>query len=83
MYIFDNVNEMSFLLEHRALFQANNDLHILGESKTGMYSYDVWLWRVPIVVTVDMSAKWNPAEPWIRDNSFHVFLEGPSWCERV
>ena len=39
------------------MFQANNDLHTLGESKTGMYAYDVWLHRVPIVVTVDLSAQ--------------------------
>ena len=45
-----------------------------------MYSYDVWLWRVPIVVTVDLSARWQQDEPWINDNSVCVFLDGPSWC---
>ena len=42
------------------MFQANNDIHTLGDSKTGMYSYDVWLYQVPLVVTVDMNAKWDP-----------------------
>ena len=41
--VFDNVNDMRFVMDYRALFQANNDIHTLGESKTGMYSYDVWL----------------------------------------
>ena len=54
-------------------------MHTLGESKTGMYSYDVWIWKVPIVVTVDLSARWDRTEPWIRDNSMLVFLSGPSW----
>ena len=81
--IFDNVNDMEFVLDHRALFQANNDVHTLGESRTGMYSYDVWIWKVPIIVTVDLSARWDRTEPWIRDNSMLVFLEGPSWITRI
>ena len=77
--VFDNVNNMDFVLNNRALFQANNDLHTLGESRTGIYSYQVWLYRVPIVVTVDMSARWNPQEPWIRDNVFEIFMQHPCY----
>lgn len=77
--VFDNVNDMKFILDYRALFQANNDIHTLGDSKTGIYSYDIWLFKVPMVVTVDMSAKWDPMELWIKDNCFDVFLDGPSW----
>ena len=55
----------------------------LGDSRTGVYSYEVWLWRVPIVVTVDLSAAWNPAEPWIQANSLHVFLDRGCWVDRV
>ena len=61
--------------------RVNNDVHTLGESKTGMYSYEVWLFRVLIVVAVDMSADWDPAEPWIKENCFDVLLQGPSWTE--
>ena len=74
---------MKFILDYRAMFQANNDIHTLGDSKTGCYSYDVWLWRVPIVVTIDMSAEWDQQDPWIQANSIHVFLEGQSWVERI
>ena len=79
--LFDNVNDMRFVLDQRALFQSNNDVHTLGESKTGMYSYDVWLFQIPLVVTVDMSAKWDPEEPWIKENCVDVMLTGPSWVE--
>lgn len=77
--VFDNVNDVKFVLDYRALFQANNDIHTLGDSKTGIYSYDVWLYKVPMVITVDMSAKWDPQELWIKDNCFDVLLDGPSW----
>ena len=79
--VFDNVNDKKFVLDYRAMFQANNDIHTLGDSKTGMYSYDVWLWRVPMVLTIDMSADWDANELWIKDNSFDVVLDGPSWEE--
>ena len=81
--VFDNVNDMRFVLDYRALFQANTDVHSLGDSRTGIYSYDVWLYRVPLVVTVDLSAKWAPQDAWISENCNEVFLQGPSWYEEL
>jgi hypothetical protein len=63
-------------MDHR-LLEANNDFHTLGESKTGMYSYQVWLWRIPIVVTIEDNADWDSAEPWISENMSGVNLTGP------
>ena len=70
---------MVFALNSRALFQANNDVHTLGESKNGIYAYQAWLHCVPIVVTVDMSAKWSTKEPWIAENCEDVHLDGPCY----
>ena len=78
--LFDNVNDVEFVLSQRALFQGNNGMHTLGDSKTGIYAYQVWLCAVPIVVTVDLSARWNPSEAWISANCFDVFLSGPCYC---
>lgn len=75
--VFDNVNDMQFVLSQRALFQANVDIHTLGQSRTGMYSYNVWLHQAPIVVTVDLSAVWDSTELWIADNMNLVELDGP------
>ena len=77
---FDNVNHQDFVLTQRALFQANNDLHTLADSKTGIYAYTVWLYKIPIVVTVDTSAVWDPHEPWIVANSFESFLDRPCYA---
>ena len=73
------MNDQEFVLSQRALFQANNDVHTLADSRTGMYAYSVWLFRKPIVITVDMSAKWNPQEEWLAANSFDVFLDQPCY----
>ena len=37
--VLDNLVEWSFVLKFRALLQANVDMHMLGESATGIYSY--------------------------------------------
>ena len=79
--VFDNVNNMDFILDYRAMFQSNNDVHALGVSQTGMYKYDVWLWCVPLVVTVDMSANWDSDELWVKDNCVEVMLQGPCWAQ--
>ena len=43
--------------------------------------YEVWLHRVPIVITVDLSATWNSNEEWVKENCMELFLEGPCWVE--
>ena len=77
--VLDNINDQKFVLDNRAVLQANNDIHTLGESRTGIYSYSVWLWRVPIVLTVDDRAKWDSEDAWVKENCFEVRLTGPSW----
>ena len=77
--VFDNVNDQAFILSQRALLQANNDVHTLADSKTGIYAYDVWLYQVPIVGTVVMSARWDPYEDWIAANSVEAFLHAPCY----
>ena len=74
---------MRFVLDYRAMFQSNNDIHALGDSRTGIYTYQVWLFKVPLVLTVDLTAKWNPQEAWIQANSCDIFLQGPSWEEET
>ena len=61
------------------MIQANNDFHVLGTSATGMYSYCVWLWRAPIVLTVDTEAEWNSENLWIKENCYEVAFEEPCY----
>ena len=77
--VLDNLNDQQFVLDNRAVLQANNDIHTFAESKTGIYSYSVWLWRVPIIMTVDDRAKWNSEDRWVKENCCEVRLAGPSW----
>ena len=77
--VFDNINSMEFVLDHRALFQSNYSIHTLEITQTGIYSYRVWLYRVPIVVTVDESVIWDSSEPWLSQNLVEILLAGPCY----
>jgi len=79
MVVFDNVNSSDFILNYRALTQANNDMHVLRQSSTGMYAYKVWLWRVPIVLTVDSQAAWDRENPWVSENCYEVSFDEPCY----
>ena len=79
MIVFDNVNDMDFVMKFRALLQANNDVHVLGSSATGMYSYWVWLWKVPVVLTVDTQAAWDSNNKWVKENCWEVTFAEPCY----
>jgi hypothetical protein len=79
MIVFDNVNDMDFVMKFRALLQANNDVHVLGSSATGMYSYRVWLWKVPVVLTVDTQAAWDSNNKWVKENCWEVTFAEPCY----
>ena len=59
--LFGNCNSLSFVLSRRALFLANPDCHRLGQSQTNIFSYQIYLFRVPIV-TIDESTDWDDEE---------------------
>ena len=69
--ILDNINDWAFILEHRALLQANTDFHKLGESQTGVFSYTVFLWATPVAITLDLDVDSQSAfecSDWLRAN---------------
>ena len=79
MIVFDNVNNMDFVMKFGGLLQANNDVHVLGASATGVYSYRVWLWKVPVVFTVDTQATWDRDNKWVEENCWEVTFAEPCY----
>ena len=54
--------------------------HVLGSSATGMYACRIWRWGMPIVLTVDLQAKWNSDDGWIQENCYEVVFTEPCYC---
>ena len=74
--VLDNLVEWSLILKYRALLQSNVDLHVLGESATGIYSYSVFLWGVPVCITLDADVDSTPfmASEWLQANVYRDVL---------
>ena len=54
--LMDEVASPSFISGNKKLLQAHVDGAILGQSATQLYTYEVFLWRVPIILTTN---NWN------------------------
>ena len=83
--ILDNINDWSFILEHRALLQSNFDFHKLGESQTSVFSYTVFLWAVPVAITLDLDVDSKSAfekSDRLRTNVLLDCLQ-PGWSQDV
>lgn len=48
----DNVNNLQFILDYRAVLQSNQETHRLGDSATSMYAYTIYLWATPVILTL-------------------------------
>ena len=70
----------SFISGNKKLLQAHVDGAILGQSATQLYTYEVFLWRVPIILTTN---NWNltgltpPEREWVEANCVAVNIAEP------
>ena len=74
--------DWSFILKYRALLQSNVDVHMLGESATGVYAYKVFLWAIPVCITFDVDVDptlFNESE-WLQAN---VLLDFPATAKML
>ena len=51
--LLDEVASPEFIVGNKKLLQAHVDGAILGQSATQLYTYGVWLWRIPIMLTTN------------------------------
>ena len=70
---------------NKKLLQAHVNGTILGQSATQLFSYTVFLWRVPMMLTTnnwDMTGLEDHEKNWIQANCIPVFVGEPVWIER-
>lgn len=77
--VLDNVNNTNFIMEHRGWLQSRNMVVKFARSATDCYCYDMYLWKVPIIITMDTDATFTMTN-WIRHNSFLLDVEEKLWC---
>ena len=80
--LLDEVSSVSFIVANKKLLQAHVDGAILGQSATQLFSYEVFLWRVPIILTTnnwDVSSLKDHEKEWVLANCVPVFVGEPVW----
>ena len=80
--LLDEVSSVSFIAANKKLLQAHVDGAILGQSATQLFSYYVFLWRVPIVLTTnnwDLGDLKDHEKEWVLANCIPVFVGEPVW----
>ena len=80
--LFDELSSPDFVVDNKKLLQAHVDGAILGQSSTQLFTYEVFLWRTPIILTTnnwDISAMSRADRNWIETNCVAVHIENRVW----
>ena len=80
--LFDEVHQPTFITGNKKVLQAHADGAILGQSATQLFSYEVFLWRTPLMLTTnnwDLSKLTPSDRNWIDENCVAVCIDQPVW----
>lgn len=80
--LLDEVASPAFIVANKKLLQAHVDGALLGQSATQLYTYDVWLWRVPLMLTTnnfDCSKLTDAEKNWVTTNCVDVCVSEKVW----
>ena len=78
--LMDEVATPKFIAGNKTLLQAHVDGAILGQSATQLYTYEVFLWRVPIILTTnnwDLNCLSATEREWVEANCVPVHVDVP------
>ena len=84
--VLDEVASPSFIVSNKKVLQAHVDGAILGQSATQLYTYEVFLWRVPIMLTTnnwDLTKLTDEERGWVETNCVVVHVENAVYEDRV
>ena len=80
--VLDEVSGPEFIVSNKKVLQAHVDGAKLGQSATQLYVYEVFLWRVPLILTTN---KWKydhmdaSDRNWIEANCVPIEISEPVW----
>lgn len=75
--LLDEVKGPSFIVNNKKLLQAHVDGAILGQSATQLYTYEVFLWRTPIIISTNnwcMGGLTGEERDWLAANCIVVHV---------
>lgn len=82
--LLDEVANPSFIVGNKKLLQAHVDGALLGQSATQMFTYEVFLWRTPIILTTnnwDLRDLSEDELEWVHANCVVVYVPEPVYAD--
>ena len=74
----------SFVINNKAIFQANSEGALCAQSQCNQHAYRVFLYQIALIVStnvwIDEQDQSGDAQ-WLRANSYHVEVKTPLWIE--
>ena len=83
--VLDEVGGPDFIVHNKKLLQAHVDGAKLGQSATQLFAYEVFLWKIPLILTTN---KWSyrhldaADRDWIEANCVPVHITDPVWDDK-
>jgi hypothetical protein len=80
--LLDEMASPEFIVTNKKLLQAHVDGAILGQSSTQLFTYELFLWRTPLMITTnnfDYSAFSAADKDWLESNCVAVYVGQPVW----
>ena len=78
--LLDEVASPNFIVNNKKLLQAHVDGALLGQSATQMFTYEIFLWRTPVILTTnnwDLSGLAADELEWVTANCVAVRVDTP------
>ena len=78
--VLDDISGPVFVCNNKKLLQQHADGAKLGQSRAQHLSYDVLLWRVPVILTTNYwdTSSLNPADAdWVEQNCVVILVSEP------
>ena len=80
--LLDEMASPEFIVNNKKLLQAHVDGAILGQSSTQLFTYEIFLWRTPVMITTNNFdySKFSAADKdWLESNCVAVYVGEPVW----
>ena len=78
--VLDNVNSSNFIMRWRHVLMGPPEPVQLGQSSTGMYAYNVFLGRKPVICSMDEDAMWE-RKKWLDANCLVIWVDEKCYIE--
>ena len=84
--LLDEIASPKFIVANKKVLQAHVDGALLGQSATQLFTYEVFLWRTPIILTTNnwkLDCLADDEMDWVRASCVAVYVGEPVYVQHT